>query len=82
MKAVVYHRYGGPEVLELVDVAPPKMHVGSVLVRVHAAGVKPADLMMRAGHGDATVPTYLDVEHSTFQLEPVGHAGHESGAHA
>jgi cobalt-zinc-cadmium efflux system protein len=25
---------------------------------------------------------HFDVEHSTFQLEPVGHAGHESGAHA
>jgi cobalt-zinc-cadmium efflux system protein len=24
---------------------------------------------------------HFDVEHSTFQLEPVGHAGHESGAH-
>jgi NADPH:quinone reductase-like Zn-dependent oxidoreductase len=61
MKAVVYHRYGGPEVLELADVAPPKMHVDSVLVRVHAAAVNPADLAMRAGHGDATVPTYFPV---------------------
>ena len=59
MKAVVYYRYGGPEVLELTDVAPPKMHVDSVLVRVHAAAVNPADLQMRAGHGDATVPTYF-----------------------
>jgi NADPH:quinone reductase-like Zn-dependent oxidoreductase len=61
MKAVVYHRYGGPEVLEVVDVAPPKMHVDSVLVRVHAAAVNPADLKMRAGHGDATVATYFPV---------------------
>jgi NADPH:quinone reductase-like Zn-dependent oxidoreductase len=61
MKAVVYYRYGGPEVLELADVAPPKMHVDSVLVRVHAAAVNPADLAMRAGHGDATVPTYFPV---------------------
>jgi NADPH:quinone reductase-like Zn-dependent oxidoreductase len=61
MKAIVYHRYGGPEVLELTDVAPPKVHVDSVLVRVHAAAVNPADLQMRAGHGDATVPTYFPV---------------------
>ena len=61
MKAIVYHRYGGPEVLELADVAPPKVHVDSVLVRVHAAAVNPADLQMRAGHGDATVPTYFPV---------------------
>ncbi len=25
---------------------------------------------------------HFDVEHSTFQLEPAGHAGHEQGAHA
>jgi cobalt-zinc-cadmium efflux system protein len=25
---------------------------------------------------------HFDVEHSTFQLEPVGRSGHESGAHA
>ncbi|MGX7681276.1 NADP-dependent oxidoreductase [Jatrophihabitans sp. DSM 45814] len=61
MKAVVYHRYGGPEVLELAEVAPPKVHVDSVLVRVHAAAVNPADLAMRAGHSDATVPTYFPV---------------------
>jgi NADPH:quinone reductase-like Zn-dependent oxidoreductase len=61
MKAIVYRRYGGPEVLELADVAPPKMHVDSVLVRVHAAAVNPADLQMRAGHADATVSTYFPV---------------------
>jgi hypothetical protein len=61
MKAVVHHRYGGPEVLELAEVAPPKIHVDSVLVRVQAAAVNPADLAMRAGHGDATVATYFPV---------------------
>jgi NADPH:quinone reductase-like Zn-dependent oxidoreductase len=61
MKAVVYHRYGGPEVLELAEVAPPKIHVDSVLVRVQAAAVNPADLAMRAGYGDATVATYFPV---------------------
>ena len=25
---------------------------------------------------------HFDVEHSTFQLEPPGHAQHEAGAHA
>ncbi|MGX7681237.1 hypothetical protein ACSMXN_20790 [Jatrophihabitans sp. DSM 45814] len=44
MKAVVYHPYRGPEpgILELAEVAPPKVHVDSVLVRVHAAAVNPA----------------------------------------
>jgi cobalt-zinc-cadmium efflux system protein len=25
---------------------------------------------------------HFDVEHSTFQLEPISHAAHEAGAHA
>ena len=29
----------------------------------------------------ACLTGHFDVEHSTFQLEPVGHAAHESGAH-
>jgi NADPH:quinone reductase-like Zn-dependent oxidoreductase len=61
MKAIVYHRYGGPEVLELADVAPPKVNVDSVLVRVHAAAVNPVDLALRGGYGETTVPTYFPV---------------------
>jgi NADPH:quinone reductase-like Zn-dependent oxidoreductase len=61
MKAIVYHRYGGPEVLELAEVAPPKVNVDSVLVRVHAAAVNPVDLALRGGYGESTVPTYFPV---------------------
>jgi NADPH:quinone reductase-like Zn-dependent oxidoreductase len=27
MKAIIYRRHGGPEVIELADVEPPKVHV-------------------------------------------------------
>ena len=37
------------------------MHVDSVLVRVRAAAVNPADLQMREGLADANVPTYFPV---------------------
>jgi cobalt-zinc-cadmium efflux system protein len=30
----------------------------------------------------ACLAEHFDVEHSTFQFEPAGHSGHESGAHA
>ena len=43
MKAVVYHCYGGPEVLEYVDVPMPVPAQDEVLVKVHAAGVNPLD---------------------------------------
>jgi NADPH:quinone reductase-like Zn-dependent oxidoreductase len=60
MKAVVYHSYGRPEVLELVELADPTVHVDSVLVRIKGAAVNPADLQMRAG-AVASVPTYFPV---------------------
>lgn len=43
MKAIVNHRYGSPDVLELEDVARSVVDDGEVLVRVHAASVNPAD---------------------------------------
>ena len=49
MKAILVHRFGGPEVLELQEVPTPKPGPGQILVRVHAAGVNPYDTYMRAG---------------------------------
>jgi NADPH:quinone reductase-like Zn-dependent oxidoreductase len=49
MRAVSQRVFGGPEVLELVDVDRPSPGPGEVLVRVHAAGVNPADWKVRSG---------------------------------
>jgi len=49
MKAVRIHQYGGPEVLSLDDAAQPEPGKGQVLVRIHAAGVNPADWKIREG---------------------------------
>ena len=43
MKAIVQDRYGGPEVLRLEEVEKPALEPERVLVRVHTAGVNPAD---------------------------------------
>lgn len=43
MKAVVYERYGGPEVLRIVDVPAPAPEVGQVLIRVVATSVNLSD---------------------------------------
>ncbi|MDH6214881.1 NADP-dependent oxidoreductase [Streptomyces pseudovenezuelae] len=61
MKAMVYRRYGGPEVLEPAELPEPKTHVDSVLVRVRAAGLNPADLALQAGALDGAVDTYFPV---------------------
>ena len=41
MEAIVYHRYGPPEVLELREVAKPVVGDDGVLIRVRAASVNP-----------------------------------------
>ena len=52
MKAVVVTRYGGPEVLHQVDVAEPHAGPGRIRIRVHAATVNPADVLLRVGDID------------------------------
>ncbi|MEV6770758.1 NADP-dependent oxidoreductase [Nocardia sp. NPDC051030] len=49
MKAVGQRIFGGPEVLETVEVARPEPGPGEVLVRVAAASVNAADWKIRAG---------------------------------
>lgn len=56
MRAVVMRRYGGPEVLELVDWPRPEPKPGELLIEVRAAAVNPADGKWRAGMFADLVP--------------------------
>jgi NADPH:quinone reductase-like Zn-dependent oxidoreductase len=49
MKAVTYSRYGGPEVLEVTDVAAPHPGPGQIRIRVAAVGLNPVDWKARSG---------------------------------
>ena len=51
MQAVAARAWGGPEVLQLVEVPIPSVLPGEVLVRVEAAGVNPTDWKSRATGG-------------------------------
>lgn len=61
MRAIVHDRFGGPEVLRLAELPEPRTHVDSVLVRVRAAGVNPADIVLREGLLADAVDTYFPV---------------------
>src|SRR6201996_5443608 len=49
MKAVRIHRFGGPEVLQVDDIAQPVATDGKALIRVAAASVNPVDYKIREG---------------------------------
>ena len=49
MKAIVYHEYGSPDLLELHDVDKPVVEDDEVLVRVHAASVNSWDWDLLTG---------------------------------
>jgi len=49
MKAIVSHKYGSPDDLELQDIDKPVAEDDEVLVRVHAASVNPLDWHLMTG---------------------------------
>jgi NADPH:quinone reductase len=63
MRAVVFERTGGPEVLELQELPDPSPSNGEVLVEVEAAGINYRDVYEREGHGyGSRPPAILGVE--------------------
>jgi NADPH:quinone reductase-like Zn-dependent oxidoreductase len=50
MKAVLYHRYGGSEVLEYTEVGRPIPGPGQVLVKVAGTSFNPVDAGIRGGY--------------------------------
>ena len=48
MKAVVYKKYGSPEVLKLINIQKPKPKNNEVLVKVYASSVTSGDVRLRS----------------------------------
>ncbi|MFC5833933.1 hypothetical protein [Nonomuraea insulae] len=49
MKAVGAQRFGGPQVLEVLDLPVPETGPGQIRIRVRAAAVNPTDTLLRSG---------------------------------
>jgi NADPH:quinone reductase-like Zn-dependent oxidoreductase len=62
LKAVRFSRFGGPEVLEIVDLPDPHPGPGQVRIAVRAAGVNPSDWKKREGLMDEQLPQTLGYE--------------------
>src|SRR6201988_3737368 len=62
MKAARFSRFGGPEVLEIVDLPDPHPGPGQVRIAVRAAGVKPSDWKKRQGLMDPELPQTMGHE--------------------
>ena len=85
MKAVRIHAFGGPEVLQLEDVARPVPAADEILIKVYASGVNPVDWVIREGSNEAlrsylTLPLTLGWD-AAGVVEEVGSAvtGFEKG---
>ena len=62
MRAVVVTRHGGPDVLELQEVADPVAAAGQLLVEVEAAGVNYRDIHEREGAHPNAAPLVAGIE--------------------
>jgi NADPH:quinone reductase-like Zn-dependent oxidoreductase len=56
MRAVQFREFGGPEVLEVVDVEEPHAAAGQVRIRVEAVSVNPIDYKQRSGAFGGDLP--------------------------
>ncbi len=59
MKALRFSEYGGPEVLQLVEIEAPHAAEGQIRIAVRAAGVNQLDWKIRAGYMREDMPLLL-----------------------
>lgn len=59
MKCIIYHEFGGVDVLKYEDIADPVAGMGEVLINVKAASVNSLDLRLRSGKS----PRPVDLPH-------------------
>jgi putative PIG3 family NAD(P)H quinone oxidoreductase len=76
MKAAVITRFGGPDVLDILDRPTPLPKPNEILVRVHATALNRADLHQREGNYPAPPGAPADIPGLEFAGEVAG-VGHD-----
>lgn len=72
MQAIRVHSFGGPEVLQLEEVADPQPGPGQVVVKLEAVGVNPVDVYIHTGgYGQRPLP-YTPGSDAAGTVEAVG----------
>ena len=71
MKAIRFHQFGGPEVLQYEDIAEPKLREDQVLVRVKACALNHLDLWVRKGLPGVKLP-HINGSDIAGEIEQVG----------
>lgn len=61
MKAAQYRQYGGPEVIEIVEIEKPAPKAGQIIVEVKAASVNVFDWKVRRGYMKDAIPITLPI---------------------
>jgi NADPH:quinone reductase-like Zn-dependent oxidoreductase len=76
MKAIGMIEFGGPEMLQVVDIPDPEAGPGEMRIRVHAAAVNPTDTGLRSGARAAMMkdipPPYVPGMDAAGVLEQIG----------
>jgi NADPH:quinone reductase len=76
MRAIGLTRFGGPEVLQVIELADPEAGPGEVRIRVHAAAVNPTDTGLRNGARAAQLtdipPPYVPGMDAAGVLDQIG----------
>lgn len=71
MKAIVYDKYGPPEVLQLTVVETPVPQDNEVLIKVHAAGVTLFDCWSRSGHAPPGFELLMKLSSGFVPKQPI-----------
>lgn len=61
MRAAIYDRFGGPDVLEVREVDDPPVGPDTVLVRARATSINPVDWKIREGYLAGAFPHHLPI---------------------